>query len=200
YKAIYQYPNLVGLTSSTVKTGKLLIEINTYANPYPYVKQKISSFISEYLTIINRQDLIEQYNLSTFEINVLEKRRTLVEKLVSLIRFSFEDDVIRSLSSKIRHFYDLYYLSNDKDCMTYLHSIEFTKDLSELLTHDQQKFNIPKGWQLKDPKDSPLLKEFPALWTKLSATYQSELTPLAFSSIPNKDLIAESFIKVIENI
>lgn len=33
YKAIYQYPNLVGLTSSVVKTGQILIEVNTYANP-----------------------------------------------------------------------------------------------------------------------------------------------------------------------
>ena len=36
YKAIYQ--NLIGLTSSAVKTGQLLIEINTYANPHPYIK------------------------------------------------------------------------------------------------------------------------------------------------------------------
>jgi predicted nucleotidyltransferase component of viral defense system len=42
YKAIYQYQNVVGLTSSVVKTGQLLIEINTYANPYPYIKQEIS--------------------------------------------------------------------------------------------------------------------------------------------------------------
>ena len=50
YKAIYQYQNLVGLTSSAVKTEQLLIEINTYANPYPYIKQEISSFLSDYLT------------------------------------------------------------------------------------------------------------------------------------------------------
>ncbi len=44
YKAIYQYQNLVGLTSSAVKTGQLLIEINTYANPYTYINREISSF------------------------------------------------------------------------------------------------------------------------------------------------------------
>jgi len=200
YKAIYQYQNLVGLTSSTVKTGQLLIEINTYANPYPYIKQEISSFLADYLTAINRQDLIEQYELRPFEINVLDKRRTIVEKLISLVRFSFEDDAIKSVASKIRHFYDLYYLANDKECAEYLQSSEFQKDLSELLTHDQQEFDRPKGWQTKTIKDSPLFKEFPVLWTNLSLTYQSELTPLAFSEIPDEKLVADSFIEIMKRI
>jgi len=151
-------------------------------------------------TSINRQDLIEQYELKPFEINVLDKCRTIVEKLVSLVRFSFEDDVIKSVASKIRHFYDLYYLANDKECREYLQSSEFQKDLSELLIHDQQEFDHPKGWQTKMVKDSPLFKDFPALWTNLSSIYQSELTPLAFSEIPNEKLVAESFIKIMKKI
>jgi len=200
YKAIYQYQNLVGLTSSAVKTGQLLIEINTYANPYPYIKQEFSSFLADYLTTINRQDLIEQYDLKPFEINVLDKKQTFVEKLVSLIRFSFEDDVVKSIASKIRHFYDLYYLANDKECAEYLQSSKFKKDLSELLIHDQQEFDIPKGWQTKTIKESPLFKEFSTLWTILSVVYQNELTPLAFSEIPDEKLIAESFMKILKQL
>lgn len=120
YKAIYQYPNLVGLTSSAVKAGRILIEVNTYANPYPYTNQDVSSFLTEYLLTIGRIDLIEQYDLKPFSINVLDKRRTIVEKLVSLFRFSFEANSVKSLSSKIRHFYDLYYLINDDECSNYI--------------------------------------------------------------------------------
>jgi len=200
YKAIYQYQNLVGLTSSAVKTGQLLIEINTYANPYPYIKQEFSSFLADYLTTINRQDLIEQYDLKPFEVNVLDKKQTLVEKLVSLIRFSFEDDVVKSIASKIRHFYDLYYLANDKECAEYLQSSKFKKDLSELLIHDQQEFDRPYGWQTKTIKESPLFKEFSTLWTILSVVYQNELTPLAFSEIPDEKLIAESFMKILKQL
>ena len=177
-----------------------MIEINTYANPYPYIKQEISSFLSDYLMAINRQDLIEQYELKPLEINVLDKRRTIVEKLISLVRFSFEDDVVKSVASKIRHFYDLYYLAKDKECVEYLQSSEFQKDFSELLTHDQQEFDRPKGWQTKTVKDSPLFKEFPTLWTNLSLTYQSELTPLAFSEIPDEKLVADSFVGIMEKI
>jgi len=197
YKAIYLYPNLVGLTSSAVKTGQLLIEINTYGNPYPYVKQSISSFISDYLTKINRQDLIDEYGLNPFLINVLDKNRTIVEKLVSLIRFSFEEDIQKALAAKIRHFYDLYYLANDKECAKYIQSIGFQNDLQELFVHDQQEFDKPQGWQTKTVNDSPLFTEFPPLWTNLRFIYQNELAPLAFSEIPDERLVAESFMKMI---
>lgn len=200
YKAIYLYPNLVGLTSPTVKTGQLLIEINTYGNPYPHVKQEITSFIADYLTVINRRDLIVEYELEPFSVNVLDKRRTILEKLVSLIRFSFEEDVQKALTVKIRHFYDLYYLTNDKECAKYLHSSVFQKDLSELFIHDQQEFDKPEGWQTKTIKGSPLFKVFPALWTNLRLTYQSELTPLAFSEIPDEKLIIESFIRILKEL
>ncbi|KAA6325704.1 hypothetical protein EZS27_025112 [termite gut metagenome] len=198
YKAIYQYPNLVGLTSSTVKTGQLLIEINTYANPYPYIKYEITSFVADYLTAINRNDLIEQYDLKPFSINILDKRRTIVEKLVSLIRFSFEDDGQKAIASKIRHFYDLYYLANDEECAKYIQSADFQKDLSELLIHDQQEFDKPTGWQTKKINDSPLVKDFPPLWAGLRSTYQNELTPLAFSEIPDEKEIEKSFEKIID--
>lgn len=200
YKAIYQYNNLVAPSLSAVKTGQLLIEINTYANPYPYTKQEISSFIADYFTTINRRDMIEQYELQPFSINVLDKRRTLVEKLMSLIRFSFEENTLNSIASKIRHFYDLYYLTNDMECAKYIKSADFLKDLSELLVHDQQEFDEPQGWQTKTLKDSPLFTEFPALWVGLSSIYQSELEPLAFSEIPNEKLVAESFIKMLKEL
>ncbi|MDR2621057.1 MAG: nucleotidyl transferase AbiEii/AbiGii toxin family protein [Dysgonamonadaceae bacterium] len=160
----------------------------------------MASDITEYLTVINRQDLIEQYELKPFSISVLDKRRTIVEKLVSLIRFSFEEDVIKALASKIRHFYDLYYLANDVECTKYIQSTEFQKDLSELLIHDQQEFDAPKGWQTKTINNSPLIKDFSTLWIGLRSTYQNELSPLAFSEIPDEDSIKASFEKIIKSI
>jgi hypothetical protein len=198
YKAIYQYPNLTGLTSSTVKTGQLLIEINTYANPYPYIKHEISSFIADYLVAINRNDLIEQYDLKPYLINVLDKRRTIVEKLVSLIRFSFEEDAQKAVASKIRHFYDLYYLVNDEECAKYIQSADFQKDLSELLIHDQQEFDRPTGWQTKKINDSPLVNDFPVLWVGLRSTYQNELMPLAFVEIPDEKEVAKTFKQIMD--
>lgn len=199
YRAIYRYPDLTGLTS-TAKAGQLLIEINTYANPYPYMKREISSFITDYLIAINRRDLLEQYGLNPFSVHVLEKKRTMVEKLASLLRFSFSENPTVALAAKIRHFYDLYYLANDIECANYIQSADFKNDLAGLLAHDQQAFDAPQGWQTKTITDSPLVKEFPNLWASLRSTYRNELTPLAFSKIPDEKLIAESFMEVIKQV
>ena len=193
YKALYAYPNLTGLTATAVKAGQLLIEINTYANPYPYVRQEVSSFISDYLAAISRHDLLEEYGLLPFTINVLDKRQTMVEKLVSLIRFSFSADPIVALAGKIRHFYDLYYLAHDAECAEYIRSARFGRDLSELFAHDQREFDEPQSWQAKAIVESPLVNDFPTLWAGLRSTYRSELITLAFSEIPEEQAIVESF-------
>jgi len=200
YKALYAYPNLTGLTATAMKAGQLLIEINTYANPYPYVKQQITSFITDYLTVIDRQDLIVDYQLSPFTINVLDKRQTMVEKLVSLFRFSFPEDPCVALAGKIRHFYDLYYLINDSECAEYIQSADFQNDFSELFAHDQREFDEPNGWQTKTIAESPLINEFPVLWTRLRSTYRSELITLSFSEIPSEQSIAESFMDTMRHI
>jgi predicted nucleotidyltransferase component of viral defense system len=196
YKAVYLYPNFVGLTSPSVTAGQLLVEINTYANPYPYIKHEITSFISNYLAAINRQDLIKKYQLAPFKINVLDKRRTIIEKLVSLFRFSFSENATVALATKIRHFYDLHHLLNDSECATYIHSADFQRDLTELLVHDQQEFDTPEGWQTKTIADSPLVKEFSAIWERLRSVYKNELTPLAFSEIPDEKEVKKTVEKI----
>ena len=201
YKAIYKYPSVVGLmTQNTVKQRQLLIEINTYGNPYPYVKQEISSFIGDYLTFINRQDLLEQYELKPFSINVLDKRRTMLEKLISLLRFSFSEDMLIALAGKIRHFYDLYYLTIDNECADYIQSSSFSDDLQELFVHDQTEFDTPQGWTEKTISDSPLLSDFQTLWQGLRSTYQTELRPLAFVEIPDEKQIEQVFINLVKRI
>ena len=199
-KTLFQYPSNINSRFLNNIQKRIIIEINSFANPYPFVQQKITSFIADFLITTNQAEAIQEYGLQQFSLNILDKRRTMLEKLVSLIRFSFSDNPSRELANKIRHFYDLYYLTNDEECVKYLQSIEFQKDLSELLIHDQQEFDEPKGWQTKAIKDSPLIIDFPALWANLRSTYQFELTPLAFSEIPNEKLIEERFMEFVNNI
>ena len=200
YRSIYLYPNFNNTETSTVKAGQLLIEINTYGNPYPYVKQEISSFIGDYLKAINREDLLVEYGLKPFIISVLDKSRTMLEKLVSLLRFSFSEDTLTALAGKIRHFYDLYFLTNDNDCADYIQSSAFYGDLQELFMHDQVEFDTPQGWADKAINNSPLLENFPILWQELRSTYQTELRPLAFIEIPDEKQIEQTFMKLINRI
>lgn len=197
-KSVYQYPESIKQKQKIGISDYIIVEINSFANPFPYSKLSIQSMIGEYLQGHNQNELIEKYGLQPFVVNVLNKEQTFIEKLVSLIRFSFADKLIESISSKIRHFYDLYYLLNDKDCNAYVSSEEFITQFKKVLAHDQQQFDDPTGWKEKDFKESPLIKDFDTLWNILKTTYTKELSMLAYSEIPDEKEVQKSFEKVIE--
>lgn len=201
YKAVYAYPNILKhKTKTAVSSGDLLVEVNSFANPYPYETKIITSFIEIFLTETGNLDLISEYNLQPFEINVLDKRRTMIEKILSLIRFSFSENPVSSLASKIRHFYDLFFLANDPECAEYLHSPDFKKDFYEIYLHDQEMFDEPANWVGQIASQSPLFTSFPSLWIKLKDTYNNELSQLAFSKIPDEKQIAEKFTVIIDQL
>ncbi len=154
--------------------------------------------IGEYLQSQNQDELVKKYDLEAFDVNVLDKEQTLIEKLVSLIRFSFDENPIESISGKIRHFYDLYYLLQDGACNTYVNSDEFKVQFRKVLAHDQQQFDEPAGWNKKTIQDSPLIKDIDSIWKKLKTTYTNELSMLAYSEIPNDKVVAQKFRELIK--
>ena len=111
-KSVFEY-------ESKNKNNKLIVEVNSFANPFPFQKMVIKSFVFDFFIATGNEKFIEQFNLQPFEINVLKKEQTLMEKLVSLIRFSFAENPVESISQKIRHFYDLYFLMNDRECAAF---------------------------------------------------------------------------------
>lgn len=197
YKAMYSYPNVLGKAiKETVSIGQLLVEINSFANPYPYVSKSIDCFIAQFFHQTGNDALVEEYGLQSFTLNVLDKRQTLTEKLVSLIRFSLSDNYIYDVAAKIRHFYDLHYLLQDEECAEYLLTEQFKTDFNTLLAHDRETFDIPEGWNIKKIEQSPLLSNFVAVWSDLKDAYQKELPAIAFSTIPSEDAVAKSFIEI----
>jgi len=104
------------------------------------------------------------------------------------------------MSGKIRHFYDLYYLANSKECSAYLRTEQFKADFSSILEHDRKAFDEPIGWNKKVVTESPLLTNFDDLWTTLKSVYSKELSMLAYTTIPEEQEIAQSFKQLIQKI
>lgn len=188
-KSVFEYET----TFKFLQSNRLIIEINSFANPVPYEKGEIVSFIYDYFQRQKYLDYINRYQLYPFSINVLTKKQTLLEKFVSLIRFSFAEDPISELSKKIRHFYDLYFLSRDKECLEFISSHKFRESVLELLEHDKELFDEPKGWNKKRVEDAPIINNFPNIWSEIKGRYLIELSALAYSQIPDEKSIFDSF-------
>lgn len=192
-KSVFEYSS----TDIKYKNNRLMVEINSFTNPFPYQQCTVESFIYDFLNETNNSKYIEQYELQPFTINVLKKEQTLIEKLISLIRFSLAKNTVQSISTKIRHFYDLYYLMNDSECNEFIKSIDFKKRFLKILQHDKEIFNEPENWQLKQLNDSPLLIDFSNIWQQLKETYNTELSALAFNEIPDEEEVSRSFKELL---
>jgi predicted nucleotidyltransferase component of viral defense system len=197
-KSVYQYPETQRRKMQETYLNTLIVEINSFANPYPYSRLEIQSLIGEYLHKNNQTDLIREHGLEPFKVNILDIKQTLIEKLVSLIRFSFAENYLDELSGKIRHFYDLYFLLNNKDCSSYFESSQFMNDFRTVFAHDQRAFDEPRGWNVKQMNESPIFNNFDEIWKTLKSQYVKELSLLAFTEIPNEREISKNFGKIIK--
>ena len=66
----------------------------------PYTTGAVSSYIYEMMLGANQQEIIDQYEMSPFDVLVLRTERTLCEKLMSLARFSQTDQPLSDLSNE----------------------------------------------------------------------------------------------------
>lgn len=197
-KAYYRYPQVATSgNASAVKQGVIQLEVVSFANPYPYSKRRIGSLIRDFLLLRGREDMVEQYGLNEFEVNVLDLGRTATEKMVSLTRQSLGDDYQGGLRAKIRHFYDLNYLLQDADCRAYLESEAFVSDFGRLLAEDQSRFAEPAGWQSRALAESPLVTDFDSVWESLRPVYERELSDLAYRPLPESEEVAASFKTIV---
>lgn len=195
-KSVFEYVS----TDKGNQNNKLIVEVNSFANPFPFQRLTIQSMVFDFLMQTSNEKYIEQYNLQSFEVNVLSKEQTLLEKMVSLIRFSFDENTVESISQKIRHFYDLYFLMNNPECAKFVASDAFKNQFDAILQHDRAMFEEPKGWQNKLIADSPLVNDFSTIWKQLKEKYQTELSALAYRTIPDEESVARRFKELIKRI
>ena len=85
----------------------LIVETAVYIKAYPYKRMTASSIIYDYLNKNGYDDLIKEYDLEPFELNVQSAERTFIDKLYALGDYYLSDAV----HEHSRHIYDLYKLS-----------------------------------------------------------------------------------------
>ena len=203
-KTYHSYPSVIDSTDTSLDFlgNHVIVEINTYGNPYPFVRQSVKPFITEMMEKRQLDGLIAQLDMAPFELNVLDKRRTMCEKVVSLLRFSFEEDPVAGLTSKVRHFYDLHFLTKDNECREYLDS-SFPIELRKLVVHDKAEFDRPPLWKTSDVSQSPLLTSFSEMWKRIAPVYQSEVGALSYGELPKPEEVAQSMdslIRIVRNV
>ncbi|MBO4540605.1 MAG: nucleotidyl transferase AbiEii/AbiGii toxin family protein, partial [Bacilli bacterium] len=87
----------------------LILELANQTPSFPVESKPIQTFVGEYLKKKERIDLVDQYQLEAFEVQVQKLERTFVDKVFAICDYSFTGKIRR----QSRHIYDLQRINSE---------------------------------------------------------------------------------------
>lgn len=162
----------------------IVVEATWLGNAEPYTEKLLNTFIYDMMVNSDQQDFTESNNLNPFEVKVMELTRTICEKIMSLVRFSYGEEPVEDLKRKVRHTYDLHKLLKTKELSDYLNSDEFEKMLIKVANDDVLAFKNRNEWLKNHPNDSMIFSDLESIWEELKKTYNSEFKNLVYGKLP----------------
>ncbi len=169
----------------------IILEATWLGHYEPFVEQNLNSLIGEFLQKGNKQ-IAEENNLMPFTVKVLKPERTLCEKIMSLVRFSYSENPIEDLKLKIRHCYDLHQILAREEFYNFFQSAEFEILFLKVANDDLLSFKNNNQWLKEYPNNSLIFKDIDAIWGQLKDTYNKEFRQLVFGNLPNEQLIVKT--------
>jgi len=174
----------------------IIIELNSFAQPHPYENKIISTYISDFL-YDKAPEIIEEYNLQSFRVNVLSYKRTFCEKISAIARASFESDVqLIQLKEKIRHFYDIYFLMQEEEIQNFLHSSDFVDMMKKVRIDDSNQFSS-NDWTTADLCSTLIFTNTADVLNQLKHFYISNFKDLVYTAqLPKIDSIIKEIVTI----
>ena len=198
-KTVYQYPICIDNYHFGQASSQLLIEVNAFTHPEPYELKKIQTLIAETLTKLNRSDLIAQFELESFSVNVLSVKRTLVEKMLGIIKDSYDKNPIERLSNRIRHLYDICLILRQDEYRAFVQSEEFMTLCKICINDEEQGFSSDFDYYKNPLTEAPLFLELATWRSSLEIIYTGIFSELVFGAMPKMDEIIEAINFLHEN-
>lgn len=152
----------------------------------PCTTRSISSFVGNMMVNNGQTSIAEQNGLLPFEIRVLEPSRTLCEKIMSLVRFSYSENALEDLNKKIRHTYDLHQLLQQKEIMDFFNSPSFDEMLVKVANDDVVSFKNNNRWLENHPVNALVFNDLDSVWDRLKSTYNNNFKYLVYGKLPNE--------------
>lgn len=178
----------------------IIVEATWLGRYEPYNKQEISSYIYEMMKEANQLELAKEYGMLPFEVQVLHVNRTICEKIMSLVRFSYGEDPLDDLKKKIRHTYDIHQLLQVPDVKKFFNSPNFDKMLVLVAQDDIESFKSNNEWLAHHPKEALLFKDTERVWSELENTYTNDFNNLVHGTLPAGSDVLGSLKLVSERI
>lgn len=176
----------------------MIILESTWLGYYePYTTRNIISFVGQMMLDNHQISIAEENGLLPFGLLVLEPIRTICEKIMSLVRFSYGENPIDDLKKKIRHTYDLYQLLTQEEFLKFFQSTAFDEMLLKVANDDVISFRNNNQWLIHHPNEALIFKDLDNVWIELKTTYNGDFKNLVYGKLPKEEVILET-LKMIQ--
>lgn len=170
----------------------IIIEASWLGYFEPNEEKEIKTLIAEMMEKNNQTQLISEYGLEAFKVSVLMPTRTLCEKIMSLVRFSYSEDVISDLKSKVRHIYDIHKLLELQEIKHFFDSKEFEEMLLKVAQDDIVSYKSNNDWLKNHPKDALIFADRIEVWNEIEPVYKLDFGKLVYGELPDPKKISET--------
>jgi hypothetical protein len=162
----------------------------------PFTTKSLCSYVGQMMIDNQQIEIANENNLLPFDVLVLEPIRTICEKIMSLVRFSYSEKPIETLKNKIRHVYDLNQLLQEKELLSFFNTKEFDNMLLKVAQDDVLSFKNNNKWLKNHPTSSLIFDEPKKVWSDLKPTYETGFKNLVYGDFPNE----KELLKTLEMI
>jgi predicted nucleotidyltransferase component of viral defense system len=150
----------------------------------PFTTRKLNSLVGEMMLNNNQEQIAREYGLLSFDVQVLEPVRTLCEKIMSLVRFSYGENPVEDLKQKIRHTYDLHQILQNPEFFDFFQSAAFDEMLLRVANDDIASFKNNNQWLIHHPSEALIFKDLDTIWNGLSVAYNGAFKNLVYGVLP----------------
>lgn len=164
----------------------------------PNTVKLINSFVGDMMLNNGQEEMAREYGLLPFKIRVLEPERTICEKIMSLVRFSYESNPVEDLKKKIRHTYDLHQLLKQPRISDFFYSPAFDEMLLKVANDDIVSFKNNNQWLIHHPNESLMFKDLDSIWIDLRTAYIGDFKYLVYGVLPSDEAVLNT-LKVIKS-
>jgi hypothetical protein len=163
----------------------------------PYTTKGIISFVGKMMLDNKQSDIAKENGLLPFDLLALEPIRTICEKIMSLVRFSYGENPIDDLKKKIRHTYDLHQLLKQDILSNFFHSTAFDEMLLKVANDDVASFKNNNKWLMHHPNEALIFKDLKNVWSELKTIYIGDFKNLVYGVLPKEEAVFET-LKMIQ--
>lgn len=162
----------------------------------PCTTKKLNSLVGEMMQNNGQDQIALEYGLQSFEVRVLEPVRTLCEKIMSLVRFSYGQNPIEDLKQKIRHTYDLHQLLQQPEFSDFFQSAAFDEMLLKVANDDIASFKNNNLWLVHHPNEALIFKDLDQVWNELRVAYNGDFKNLVYGILPSDEAVLSTVRKI----